>query len=85
MILRQLMPKGRADPWHMPSIIAYESLAFPCISTGVYGYPKAQACEVAVSAVVEWLATHDRPRVVTFCCFGPDDVALYSARLESAG
>ncbi|MGA2230597.1 MAG: O-acetyl-ADP-ribose deacetylase [Tepidisphaeraceae bacterium] len=62
-----------------------ESLAFPCISTGVYGYPKAQACEVAVSAVVEWLATHDRPRVVTFCCFGPDDVALYSSRLESAG
>ncbi len=58
-----------------------ESVAFPCISTGVYGYPKAEACEVAVSAVAEWLATHELPRVVTFCCFGREDTELYRARL----
>ena len=58
-----------------------ESLAFPCISTGIYGYPKPEACEVAVSAVVEWIATRDLPRVVIFCCFEPDDFALYRARL----
>jgi O-acetyl-ADP-ribose deacetylase (regulator of RNase III) len=58
-----------------------ETLAFPCISTGIYGYPKEEACEVAVGAVLEWITTHDLPRIVTFCCFEPDDVALYSARL----
>ena len=57
-----------------------ETIAFPCISTGVYGYPKEAACEVAVSAVVEWLATHEWPRVVTFCCFQHDDAELYRER-----
>jgi len=58
------------------------SVAFPCISTGVYGYPKAQACEIAVATVAGWLAAHDRPQVVTFCCFGPEDAELYRSRLR---
>lgn len=58
-----------------------ETVAFPAISTGVYGYPKAEACAVAVGAVAEWLAAHDLPRVVTFCCFGAADAALYRERL----
>jgi len=60
-----------------------ETIAFPCISTGVYGYPKAEACEVAVSAVVEWLATHQLPRIVIFCCFESEDTELYRARLSA--
>lgn len=59
-----------------------KSIAFPCISTGVYAYPKAQACDVAVSAVVEWLLLHDMPADVTFCCFGDEDAALYRLRLQ---
>ncbi|MGA2584456.1 MAG: O-acetyl-ADP-ribose deacetylase [Tepidisphaeraceae bacterium] len=59
-----------------------ESLAFPCISTGMFGYPQKEACEVAVSAVTEWLATRDLPRIVTFCCFNPEDAALYRTQLE---
>jgi O-acetyl-ADP-ribose deacetylase (regulator of RNase III) len=57
------------------------SVAFPCISTGVYGYPKDEACDVAVDAVANWLATNGLPETVTFCCFGADDAALYRARL----
>jgi O-acetyl-ADP-ribose deacetylase (regulator of RNase III) len=60
-----------------------ETIAFPYISTGVYGYPKGEACELAISSVVVWLATHDLPRKVMFCCFEGDDVALYRDRLKA--
>ena len=61
-----------------------KTVAFPGISTGVYGYPKAEACDVAVRAVAAWLAVHDLPRIVTFCCFSSPDAALYRARLGLA-
>ena len=47
----------------------------------MYGYPKAEACDVAVSAVSGWLAEHRLPRVVTFCCFAAHDAVLYRTRL----
>jgi O-acetyl-ADP-ribose deacetylase (regulator of RNase III) len=58
-----------------------ETVAFPCISTGVYGYPPEEACAVAVKAVGEWLAANELPKVVTFCCFLASDLSLYRARL----
>jgi O-acetyl-ADP-ribose deacetylase (regulator of RNase III) len=58
-----------------------ETIAFPGISTGVYGYPKDEACAVAVRAVAAWLGAHELPRTVTFCCFSVADAALYRARL----
>ena len=58
------------------------SVAFPCLSTGVFGYPKAEACDVAVGAVVEWLATRDSPARVVFCCYDAEDAARYRARLS---
>ena len=61
---------------------SFKTIAFPCISTGVFGNPKSEACEIAVSAVFEWLATHDLPQQVTFCCFERQDAELYRSRLE---
>ncbi len=60
-----------------------ETIAFPGISTGAYGYPKAEACDVAVSATSAWLEAHESPRTVTFCCFGAADARLYRARLTA--
>lgn len=45
------------------------SVAFPGISTGVYGYPIAEAAAVAVVTVRSWLAGHVRPDEVVFCTF----------------
>lgn len=58
-----------------------ETVAFPAISTGVYGYPKEAACDIAVSAADDWLAAYELPRTVTFCCFGAADAELYRERL----
>jgi O-acetyl-ADP-ribose deacetylase (regulator of RNase III) len=58
-----------------------ESIAFPCISTGIYGYPKAEACRIAVNAVTGWLAVREYPRRVIFCCFESTDASLYQSRL----
>ena len=59
-----------------------DTVAFPSISTGAYGYPIAIACDVAVGAVTDWLAARELPRAVVFCCFGADMAALYRARLK---
>ena len=79
----ELLRSSYRESLRLASESGLESVAFPCISTGVYGYPKAEACEVAVSAVAEWFATHELPRVVTFCCFGREDTELYRARLTA--
>lgn len=54
------------------------SVAFSCISTGVYGYPKAAAARVAVETVARFQAEHPGVSEVTFCCFAEADARLYS-------
>jgi O-acetyl-ADP-ribose deacetylase (regulator of RNase III) len=59
-----------------------ESIAFPCISTGIYGYPKDEACRIATDAVIAWLRDNDHPLRVVFCCFGNADARLYRDSLR---
>jgi O-acetyl-ADP-ribose deacetylase (regulator of RNase III) len=59
-----------------------QSIAFPSISTGVYGYPIAQAAPVAIAAVREAIARGSGPlREVIFCCFSAPDFAVYERLL----
>lgn len=59
------------------------SIAFPCIATGVYLFPKEQACQIAVASVANWLETHELPERVIFCCFEDEDFELYRERLDA--
>ena len=58
------------------------SLAFPAISTGVYGYPADQAAQVAVATVAGLLRSDPQPEVV-FACFSEDSAAHHRAALEA--
>jgi O-acetyl-ADP-ribose deacetylase (regulator of RNase III) len=53
------------------------SIAFPNISTGVYGYPKSEAAQIAVDAVRTFLGGDEFPRRVIFCVFDEENSAIY--------
>ena len=56
------------------------SVAFPAISTGIYGYPLEEAARVAVKAVRDW--HYDLPERVTFALFGAGTEAAYRKVLD---
>ena len=61
------------------------TIAFPAISTGVYGFPKERAARIAVNTVRDFLASgkHDLERVI-FCCFDDACVQAHEKALAAA-
>ena len=59
-----------------------ESIAFPNISTGVYGYPKDKAAETAIAAVRETLKQTLSIKQVVFVCFDQENYSLYLSKLR---
>jgi len=57
------------------------SIAFPCISTGAYGYPPEEAAEIAVSSVRESVRDSGSIRLVRFVCFSTADLLTYDRLL----
>jgi len=55
------------------------SIAFPAISTGVYGFPKELAANIAIAAMREYEARLER---IIACCFSEADARLYRQELE---
>lgn len=69
----------------LSTLVAHKlrTVAFPCISTGIYGYPIEPAAHVALSTVRQFLAKHvdDVDRVI-FCVFLPGDVTVYENLMQ---
>lgn len=63
--------------------LGVRTIAFPGISTGVYGFPRRRAAPIAIRSVREFVDTGGHSlRSVTFCCFSDEDLALYRDLLE---
>lgn len=58
-----------------------QSIAFPCISTGVYGYPQSEAAVIAVKACGDFIKSHNCLINIIFCCFSQDDLEIYQGLL----
>jgi O-acetyl-ADP-ribose deacetylase (regulator of RNase III) len=61
---------------------AASSLAFPCISTGAFGFPIDEAAPIAIETVETFLKTNGKLSKVLFCCFAKGDLAIYQRLLS---
>ena len=59
----------------------FATIAFPAISTGVYGFPREPAAQIAVATVADHLVTNTTPGSVIFVCFDTATLAAYEAAL----
>jgi len=60
----------------------HQSIAFPCISTGIYGYPNQEAAEIALAAVRSFLLTPQSIESIIFCCYLNQDFLIYRSLLN---
>ena len=59
-----------------------KSIAFPNISTGIYGYPKDRAAMIAIRVIKEISAVAEDVAEIIFCCFDEDNFRLYQSHLS---
>ena len=62
-----------------------DSIAFPAISTGIYGYPAAKAARVAVREIANWLDGHERLRTVVLSAFSEETAMTLRQALSELG
>ncbi len=60
-----------------------QTIAFPAISTGVYGFPPERAAPLVVKSVQEFCKSHSEIAEVIFCCFGVESKQLHEAALKT--
>jgi O-acetyl-ADP-ribose deacetylase (regulator of RNase III) len=60
-----------------------KTIAFPNISTGVYGFPKPEAATIAIKTVQQFMANDNSLDEIIFVCFDDENYSLYKERLES--
>jgi O-acetyl-ADP-ribose deacetylase len=59
-----------------------QSISFPNISTGIYGFPKKPAAEIAIDTVRKFMETAKNVKEVIFVCFDEENYSLYKALLH---
>lgn len=81
-VSKSLLSQSYESSLDLAASIGARSVAFPNISTGIYGFPARPAAEIAVATVSNWVAAHpDTFERVLFVCFTEENWSLYSEML----
>ncbi len=76
-----LLANAYTNSLSLAVVNAAKSVAFPNISTGIYGFPKRRAAEIAVREVSTFLANDISLEKVVFCCFHQENLDIYNELL----
>ncbi len=60
-----------------------KSIAFPKISTGVYGFPKDNAAKIALQTVNDFISSSNNIKEILFVCFDDENYSIYNQRYQS--
>jgi O-acetyl-ADP-ribose deacetylase len=78
---RQLLASCYRESLQLAAHHGCTRVAFPNISTGVYGFPRDEAATTALEAVTEWVNGDDSMDEIVFVCFGEENLEIYSRLL----
>jgi O-acetyl-ADP-ribose deacetylase len=79
---KELLNNSYVNSLKLASENKCQSIAFPNICTGVYGFPKQEAASIAVKAVKTFLKQHSLPLEVYFVCFDQESYSIYEKLLH---
>jgi O-acetyl-ADP-ribose deacetylase (regulator of RNase III) len=86
-VIHTVGPMWRGGSYGEKALLAQQydvrTIAFPAISTGVYGYPLDAATRVALRTILAWLHEHDLPEHVTCMCYDQTTLETYQSVLAS--
>jgi O-acetyl-ADP-ribose deacetylase len=80
VVAPSLLASAYTESLKLASEEKLETLAFPCIGTGLYGFPKPEAAQIAIGICLEY--EKEFPKEIIFCCFEEEDFILYEALLK---
>ncbi|KAF0195644.1 MAG: hypothetical protein FD166_2817 [Bacteroidetes bacterium] len=80
----ELLESCYKESLKLAASLSCKTIAFPNISTGIYGFPKKQAAAIALKAVTEYLAENENPETIIFACYDSENLEIYN-NLLSAG
>ncbi len=80
-LMQDLLASCYRNSLHLADDLRIATIAFPNISTGVYGFPKPLAAEVAIEAVSKVLERLERIEAAYFVCYDAENAALYQKYL----
>jgi O-acetyl-ADP-ribose deacetylase (regulator of RNase III) len=81
----ELLASCYRESLHLAARHHLASIAFPAISTGIYGFPAPRAASIAVGTVAQALERHTGLLQIVFCCFAKDSADVHRAALTELG